>query len=426
MDATRPRTLPRSRRAAWVFSTRRVGCAAAVMLMGFSVFGLAAGPAKAGVVTLKDRTLKFVSDDPNPAVNVTFSQSGDVVTISSLGDALSNPPAPCTYVGSSFDVIACDQTSVDSLAATGGAGGDRITVESTLPATLNGGPGNDYLVGGEGEDYLDGQGGRDELDAGLSADVVASQDGVRDARVSCGAGQDFAIVDPPDPVIGSGSDRCERIDDGTQTKPRAGRLYVQPDSCGESREVGLGPPAMSRWVPLRYSILLETGYQGRPAPRLNTVKCAARLTAIRRQGRSASAAISGDAVAVNQTARRRVTTTLRVKSPSCPAGAGRAGAAAPAPRLRVYSRGRRGRWRVRGTYSVAASYGTDWTTIEDCFSTTTVVRRGRVRVVDRSKRRTVIVGAGERYEAVRGAYRIAPSEPGPAARSPRRPPENRP
>jgi hypothetical protein len=260
MDANRPRTVARSPRVVSLPLTRRLGGGAVVMLMGFSLFGLTAGPAKAGVVTLEDRTLGFVSEDANRAVNVAFVHSGDVVTISSEGDALSEPPAPCTYVGGSFDVIACDQTSVDSLAATGGAGGDRITVESTLPATLNGGPGNDHLIGGEGEDYLDGQGGRDELDAGPSADVVASQDGVRDARVSCGAGQDFAIVDPPDPVIGSGSDRCERIDDGTQTKPRAGRLYVQPDSCGDSREVGLGPPAMSRWVPLRYSILLETGY----------------------------------------------------------------------------------------------------------------------------------------------------------------------
>ena len=308
MDATRPRTLPRSRRAAWVLLKRRLGGGAVVVLMGFSLMGLTAGSAKAGVVTLKDGTLGFVvsGDDPDRPVNVAFTHSGDVVTISSLGDALSNPPAPCTYVGSSFDVIACDQTSVDSLAATGGAGGDRITVESTLQATLDGGAGNDYLVGGEGEDYLDGQGGRDELDAGPSADVVASQDGVPDARVSCGAGQDFAIVDPPDPVIGSGSDRCERIDDGTQTKPRAGRLYVQPDSCGESREVGLGPPAMSRWVPLRYSILLETGGQGRPAPRLNTAKCAARLTAPSGQRRSWSAVISGPPVEVGQTAGRRV------------------------------------------------------------------------------------------------------------------------
>jgi Ca2+-binding RTX toxin-like protein len=403
MDATRPRTLPRSGRAAWVLCWRRLGRAAVVGLMGFFLFGPAAGPAKAGIVTLEDSTLGFVSDDPNRAVNVAFSQSEDVVTISSLGDTLSDPPAPCTYVGSSFDVIACDLTGVDSLAATGGAGGDRITVESTLPATLDGGPGNDYLVGGRGEDYIDGEGGRDELDAGPSADVVASQDGARDARLSCGAGQDFAIVDPPDPVIGSGSDRCERIDDGTQTKPQAGRLYVQPDSCGGSREVGLGPPAMSRWVPLRYPILLETGYQGRPAPRLNTAKCAARLTAIRRQGRSASAAVLGDAVAIKQTARRRVTTTLSVESPSCPAGARGAGAAARASKVRVSTRGRPAEWRVKGDHVIVGSRGTDWTTVERCRSATTIVHRGRVRVFDRV--------SGER-RIVRGRYSTGSSEGG--------------
>ena len=127
------------------------------MLMGFSLFGLTASPARAGVVTLNGGTLRFVKsgDDPNRPVNVAFTHSGDVVTISSLGDALSYvPPASCTYLGSSFDVVACDLTGIDLLAATGGPGNDWITVESTLPATLEGGPGNDHLVGGGGRTTL--------------------------------------------------------------------------------------------------------------------------------------------------------------------------------------------------------------------------------------------------------------------------------
>ena len=52
-------------------------------------------------------------------------------------------------------------------------------------------------------------------------------------------------------------------------------------------------------------------------------------------------------------------------------------------------------------YSIGASFGTTWTTVEDCSRTTTIVRRGRVRVYDRVKRRSVTVSAGHRYVARR-------------------------
>jgi Ca2+-binding RTX toxin-like protein len=264
--------------------------------------------------------------------------------------------------------------------------------------TLTGTGKANALESSGGEDYVDGEGGRDVLDGGRRADVVAARDGARDAPVSCGPGKDFAIVDRRDPVVRKGKNRCEGVDDGSQSEPQQGRVYVEPQRCaGSADDVGLALPAMRRWVPLRDSILLPSGYQGRPAPKLNTAGCAVRLTATPAEGRSASAAVSGAAVAIGQTAGRRATTTLTVESPSCAAGAQRPGTAAPAPRLRVYTGGRRGRWRVVGRYSIGASVGTDWTTVETCSSTTTIVRRGRVRVFDRVKQRTVTVRAGNQY-----------------------------
>jgi Ca2+-binding RTX toxin-like protein len=266
--------------------------------------------------------------------------------------------------------------------------------------TLTGSNEANALVGRAGEDYVDGLRGVDQLEGGRSADVVVARDRARDEPVSCGPGRDLAIVDRRDRVVTRGSRRCERVDDGSRTKPRPGRVYVHPQRCG-ANGVELGLPAMHRLVPLRYSILLPSGYRGRPAPTLDASLCRVRVTATPGQRRSTSADVSGGAVTVAQSSGRRVATTLKVKPPRCAGRARTSAAAAARPRLRVKTRRRPGRWRVMGRFSIGASVGTDWTTVESCSGTTTIVRRGRVRVFDRVKHRTVTVRAGDRYVAGR-------------------------
>jgi RTX calcium-binding nonapeptide repeat (4 copies) len=291
------------------------------------------------------------------------------------------------------DAGSAADTAADQLA--GGAGDDQL-VGSGGGDSLDGGTGNDQIAGGSGEDYLDARQGVDRLDGGAGPDVVVSRDGTRDQPVSCGPGQDFAIVDRRDRVVRSGPNRCEQVDDGRATKPRPGRVYVRPAACGAE----LGLPAMHRLVPLRYPVLLRTGYRGRPAPWFDASDCRVRLTATPGQGRSAYADVSGGAAQLNQTAGRQVATLLGVVPPEC-AGAGAARAQQRSSRLRVKTGRGRGHWRVRGKYSVGASFGTDWTTVEGCSQTTTIVRRGRVRVRDDVRRRTVVVRAGHRYVARR-------------------------
>jgi hypothetical protein len=156
---------------------------------------------------------------------------------------------------------------------------------------------------------------------------------------------------------------------------------------------------MHRLVPLRYSIMLNSGYRGRPAPWFDATDCPVLLTATPGEGVSASADVSGGAAQIAQTPGRRVDTVLAVVGPKC-AGGGRTFATERRPpRLRVDTRRGHGRWKVRGTYSIGASSGTDWTTVENCSRTTTIVRRGRVRVYDRTKHRTIIVRAGHQYVA---------------------------
>lgn len=266
--------------------------------------------------------------------------------------------------------------------------------------TVTGSSADNALGGDRGEDYLDGRRGVDRLDGGGNADVVVARDGAGDEPVSCGPGQDLAIVDRADRVARSGPNRCERVDDGTDTKPRRGWVYVHPQRCATAAQLGL--PAMHRLVPLRYSVLLASGSRQRTAPTLDASECAIRVRATPGQGRTASADVSGTAVTVGQSSGRRVTTTLTVRRPRCAGRRRSPNALPPEARLRVATDRRRGRWRVKGKHSIAAAVGTDWVTLEGCSRTVTVVRRGRVQVFDRVKRRTVTVRAGHRYVATEG------------------------
>jgi Ca2+-binding RTX toxin-like protein len=266
--------------------------------------------------------------------------------------------------------------------------------------TVTGSSGDNALGGGRGEDYIDGRGGVDRLDGGGGADVVVARDGARDEPVSCGPGEDLAIVDRSDRVARRGPNRCERVVDGTDTRPRPGWVYVHPRRCATSAQLGL--PAMHRRVPLRYSILLASGFRQRAAPTLDTSDCPLRVRATRGQGAVASADVSGAAATVGQSSGRRVTTTLTVRRTRCAGRRRSPNALPPEARLRVATDRRRGRWRVKGKHSIAAAVGTDWVTLEGCSRTVTVVRRGRVQVFDRVKRRTVTVRAGHRYVATEG------------------------
>jgi hypothetical protein len=198
-----------------------------------------------------------------------------------------------------------------------------------------------------------------------------------------------------------GANRCEQVDNESQEEPRPGWVYLHPRCASGAR---LGLVTMHRLVPLRYSILLASGYRGRRPPRLAPgPDCWVRMTATTGQGRSASVDVQGAPVTVGQTPGRRVTTKLGLKVSGCAAAAGSSATAAARQRqVRVKTRRKRGNTvNVTGEYSSGGSEGTDWTTIERCSSTTTRVRRGRVRVRNRFTGVRRIVRAGETYVASR-------------------------
>lgn len=85
---------------------------------------------------------------------------------------------------------------------------DSIANKSTLPATLDGGAGDDKVTGGtpsetlrgaDGNDIIGGGGGADTIDAGAGDDQIDVRDGNVDT-VDCGAGTDTVQADPGDVV----------------------------------------------------------------------------------------------------------------------------------------------------------------------------------------------------------------------------------
>jgi hypothetical protein len=99
-----------------------------------------------------------------------------------------------------------------------------------------------------------------------------------------------------------------------------------------------------------------------------------------------------------QTKGSKPLTTLKlVEKLSCPSG--KASAAAKKKRKRRLWGDGKGRFRTRGKHSAATVVGTKWLVEDRCDSTLTRVARGRVKVRDFAKKKTVVVKAGKKYVA---------------------------
>jgi Ca2+-binding RTX toxin-like protein len=144
-----------------------------------------------------------------------------------------------TFNTSFNQVVTLDGTANDGEA---GEGDNYLSIERVI-----GGRGNDILVGsaadeqlagGDRDDEVTGGLGTDSLSFGNGDDVIDARDGTANDTVSCGAGEDEAIVDLIDTVLVSGGflsprprsrlPECERverfaIDDGPPARAVAGR-----------------------------------------------------------------------------------------------------------------------------------------------------------------------------------------------------------
>src|SRR5581483_4823122 len=98
----------------------------------------------------------FAVLDPNTAILSVFGTAGaDTI---SLNTPVGTATTSVTLNGSTLNF-----SSVRSIVVYGFAGGDTITDNVNLPATLDGGAGNDSINGGPGADYIVGGSGNDTM-----------------------------------------------------------------------------------------------------------------------------------------------------------------------------------------------------------------------------------------------------------------------
>lgn len=93
--------------------------------------------------------------------------------------------AHCTRSGRSSAV--CPTRTVERIRVMARDQADGVSNSTTLPSSLSGGPGADFLGGGSGDDTLIGGSGGDWITAGPGNDLVLARDGA-DERVNCGKG----------------------------------------------------------------------------------------------------------------------------------------------------------------------------------------------------------------------------------------------
>jgi hypothetical protein len=290
----------------------------------------------------------------------------------------------------------------------GGAGNDSLA-GGNGDDSLNSGPGEDTLDGGPGGDYVDGGPGFDVANGGPGDDLVAggadpdrvnggpgidqldTRDGVRDL-VDCGGGRDLAIVDPVEVILG-----CDdvRIDRGLRPRPPFGLLARAVPQRGT---VTLRVAGADRFYPLQEvaDIPLRSA--------LDTSKgTASVITTKRRGGTVQEASLGGGEFTVHQAPIGRPFTELRLAgghfSTCRVAGRGSSSSARQVRQLETRIGKRRGKYRVRGRYSIAAAFGTTWVTEDRCDGTLTRVVSGTVHVHDFGRNRTVVVHAGHSYLA---------------------------
>jgi hypothetical protein len=172
--------------------------------------------------------------------------------------------------------------------------------------------------------------------------------------------------------------------------PVAGKnVNVEP----VSGTVRIRRPGSNRFVTLTAEAQIPVGST------IDTRKGRIEITAAQGGSRTASADFFDGLFRLTQTKGAKPLTTLALTERlSCPRKAKSAIAAAKKKKRRLWGDGS-GRFRTKGKHSAATVVGTRWLVEDRCRSTLTRVVRGRVKVRDFVKKKTVTVRAGKRYTA---------------------------
>jgi Ca2+-binding RTX toxin-like protein len=142
----------------------------------------------------------------NGTLTVNGTSGIDTISFGIVGGALAVTGNGKAVGGSPFNGVA-------RIVVNGNDGADRIVLGSiAIPATLNGGNGNDTLVGGNANDVLSGGNGNDALDGGLGNDTVNG--GLNDDVLTGGPGLDSLRGDDGNDTLNASDGLADLFLDG--------------------------------------------------------------------------------------------------------------------------------------------------------------------------------------------------------------------
>jgi hypothetical protein len=177
----------------------------------------------------------------------------------------------------------------------------------------------------------------------------------------------------------------------TLPPPVAGKtVNVEP----VSGTVKIKRPGSKRYVTLTAEAQIPVGSS------IDTRRGRITITAAQGRGRTASADFFDGLFKLTQTkaAKPLTTLTLTEKLPGCTAKGKASTAAKKMKKRRLWGDGK-GRFTTKGKHSAATVVGTRWLVEDRCTSTLTRVARGKVKVRDFVKHKTVLVKTGHHYIA---------------------------
>jgi hypothetical protein len=174
------------------------------------------------------------------------------------------------------------------------------------------------------------------------------------------------------------------------TRPVAGEtVNVEP----VSGTVRIKRPGSNRFVTLTAEAQIPVGSS------IDTRNGRISITAAQGKGKTAAADFYDGLFKLTQTKGSKPVATLTLTEKlSCPRKGSASAAAKKKKKRRLWGDGK-GRFRTKGKHSAATVVGTKWLVEDRCRSTLTRVVRGRVKVRDFAKKKTVTVRAGKRYTA---------------------------
>lgn len=158
-----------------------------LILISLAILALCAVVAEAKPQTYT--VLLAGGDEPN-MINIWLSHDGREYVIDSVVP-LDVGSTICAHPEGNPNELLCSAPLIAGFEVNAGGGDDRVTVSAdiSIPVTIRGGAGDDFLLGGSGPDKLIGGEGNDQLVGGRGNDLLYGGEG-RDVLIG-GPGNDL-------------------------------------------------------------------------------------------------------------------------------------------------------------------------------------------------------------------------------------------